>query len=183
MAITKLPTNYQDDIIDTSVTDKRKYNFIENSDGTKSLEDVTAYTQIGSDYGATEINAQNQTINELIDLAEQKTADRLTNPVKINGVDFDGSSDIVIEDDTKLSNDKDFVLVNKKELKFENNVCNISDSRITADSLADVYFTTDTISIAEKATITVETYSGYVSLKSNVEPTGKIIASIHIRVV
>ena len=80
MAINKLPVNFQDDIIDTSVTDKRRYNFIENSDGTKSLEDVTTYLQIGTDYGAKEINAQNQAINDLIDSN--------SNVVKAVGQDF-----------------------------------------------------------------------------------------------
>lgn len=209
MAINKLPVNFQDDIIDTSVTDKRRYNFIENSDGTKSLEDVTTYFQIGTDYGAKEINVQNQAINDLIDktsnldntqdsekrvaYAEEAgtaensnhsaTSDSLKTPRKINGVDFDGTKDITIKDTTKLSKDEDFILINQSELEFIDNVCNIYDERIKSTSLADVYFTSDTIEFAEKATMSVETFDGYVSVIANVNPTSTLKASIHIRVV
>lgn len=67
MAIEKLPVNFKDDVIDTSFSDKRRYNLIANTDGTTSLEDVTTYTQIGSDFGAEQVNKTNATVNELID--------------------------------------------------------------------------------------------------------------------
>lgn len=37
---------------------------IQNLDGTVSFEDQTQYTQVGDSYGAAEINAQNEAINE-----------------------------------------------------------------------------------------------------------------------
>lgn len=58
-----LPTNYQDDIVATSMGGKRRYKIINNSDGTISLEDVTEYTQVGSDFNAKNINATNTAIN------------------------------------------------------------------------------------------------------------------------
>lgn len=154
MAINKLPVNFQDDIIDTSVTDKRRYNFIENSDGTKSLEDVTTYLQIGTDYGAKEINAQNQTINDLID----------------------SNSNVV------KAVEQDFVL-QKRTLSFIGTTCNIEDSRITKDSLADVYFTSETIYAAEKADISVETVDGAVIISSSRVPEMDLVATIKVKVV
>ena len=154
MAINKLPVNFQDDIIDTSVTDKRRYNFIENSDGTKSLEDVTTYLQIGTDYGAKEINAQNQAINDLID----------------------SNSNVV------KAVEQDFVL-QKRTLSFIGTTCNIEDSRITKDSLADVYFTSETIYAAEKADISVETVDGAVIISSSRAPEIDLVATIKVKVV
>ena len=154
MAINKLPVNFQDDIIDTSVTDKRRYNFIENSDGTKSLEDVTTYLQIGTDYGAKEINAQNQAINDLID----------------------SNSNVV------KAVEQDFVL-QKRTLSFIGTTCNIEDSRITKDSLADVYFTSETIYAAEKADISVETVDGAVILSSSRVPEMDLVVTIKVKVV
>ena len=151
MAIEKLKTNFQDDIINTLVNEERRYALIENADGTISLKDVTSYDQIGSNYGAKEINTTNDTINQLIDKVEKA--------------------------------DSVFVLRNQSVLNFVGNTCTISDERITADSLADVYFTSDTALNAEKAVITVETYSGRVDLNAERTPEGDIRASIVIRVV
>ena len=60
-----LKTTYQDDVLDTSVNEKRKYNMIQNADGTVSFEDVTTYSQIGDIFGAADINATNAKINEV----------------------------------------------------------------------------------------------------------------------
>lgn len=151
MAITKLKTNFQDDIINTEVNDRRRYNLINNSDGTISLEDVTVYEQIGSNYGEKEINNANDTVNQLIEKVEKA--------------------------------DSVFLLRNQSVLNFVGNTCTISDDRITADSLADVYFTSDTALTAEKAVIDVETYAGRVDLTAGRTPDGTIKASIVIRVV
>lgn len=51
-----LKTDYKDDVLDTSVNTRRKYNMIQNDDGTVSLEDVTTYLQVGDSFGAQEIN-------------------------------------------------------------------------------------------------------------------------------
>ena len=70
MAKQTLPTNFKDDILSSSMGGKRKYRIIDNGDGTYSLEDVTDYTQTGSDFGAGQINATNQAVNESCDKAD-----------------------------------------------------------------------------------------------------------------
>ena len=63
---TTLPVNFKDDILDASMNGRRRYQLISNSDGTYSLEDVTEYTQEGSNFGAAQINATNTAVNESI---------------------------------------------------------------------------------------------------------------------
>ena len=65
MSIPNLPTNFKDDILNTSVNSKRKYRMINNSGGTVSFEDETDYTQEGSEFGAGQINATNDAINKI----------------------------------------------------------------------------------------------------------------------
>ena len=72
MADLDLRVDYQDDILDSSVNTKRKYNIIENEDGTKSLEDVSVYTQEGDSFGAVDINKTNQAV---LDLNQSLTLD------------------------------------------------------------------------------------------------------------
>lgn len=62
-----LPTNFKDDIIDTSVNTRRRYRVYENTDGTIELEDVTEYSQVGDVYGAGQINATNTEVNKKFD--------------------------------------------------------------------------------------------------------------------
>lgn len=198
MAITKLPVDFKDDIINTEINDKRRYNLVENTDGTVSLEDMTTYEQVGNDYGQAQINALNGTVNEVIDAVEAaqddikniengstvaEAANKLATARKINGVDFDGTQDITVHDATKLSKDEDFILLNQGELAFSEMTATIEDARITEGSLADVYFTADTIAYAEEAGISVEAISGAVVLTAVNAPTGTIKATIHIRVV
>lgn len=159
MAITKLPVNFKDDVIDTSVSDKRRYNEITNSDGTISLEDVTTYSQIGSDFGAEQVNQTNGAVNALIEgITEVESS---VNEVK----------------------ERDFILTNQSVISFVDNVATINDARITQDSIADVYFTQDTYNAAESAVITVETYAGKVKLTAGRTPEDIIKATILIRVV
>ena len=67
MAKAILPTNFTDDVLNESMDGKRRYNMIPNADGSQSLEDVTAYDQLGSNFGASNINSMNQAINESFD--------------------------------------------------------------------------------------------------------------------
>lgn len=60
-----LKTDYKDDVLDTSVNEKRKYNLIQNEDGTVSLEDATVYSQAGDTFGAADVNETNKTVNAL----------------------------------------------------------------------------------------------------------------------
>lgn len=60
-----LRTDYADDILDTSVNEKRKYRFTTNSDGTTSLTDETVYTQEGDYFGAVDVNTTNKRVNDI----------------------------------------------------------------------------------------------------------------------
>lgn len=79
-----LEMNYLDDILDASVNARRKYNLIQNDDGTVSFEDVTKYTQSGSVFGAKDVN---EIIREIISLkAKDLGFENLSNPnLLING--------------------------------------------------------------------------------------------------
>ena len=61
-----LPTNYKDDVLGDSMGGKRRYRMIENSDGTVSFDDVTEYTQFGSNFGAKQINETNEAVNKSV---------------------------------------------------------------------------------------------------------------------
>lgn len=67
MSIPNLPTNFKDDILNTSVNSKRKYQMINNPDETVSFEDETDYTQEGSEFGAGQVNQTNEAINNIYD--------------------------------------------------------------------------------------------------------------------
>ena len=69
MAKQTLPTNFVDDILASSMGGKRKFTITDNGDGTYEIEDVTDYTQTGSDFGSGQINATNQAVNESCDKA------------------------------------------------------------------------------------------------------------------
>lgn len=209
MAITPLPTNFKDDIIDTSVNEHLRYKLtqVTGETDTYTFEDKTTYIQVGSVFGADEANATNQAVNDCIEVAETtennlsdildgttaiaksniaeiaETSTKLTTAREINGVPFDGTSDITITDDTKVSVDEDFVLINQEQLTFVNNVCVIEDERITESSLADVYFNSATSAIATNADISVDTNNGNVTLTAQNTPSGNITASIIVRVV
>lgn len=64
MAYTPLRTDFKDDILDPS-NYKRKYKQVVNNDGTFSLQDETTYQQVGSDYGAKEVNEEREAINNV----------------------------------------------------------------------------------------------------------------------
>lgn len=85
-----LPTNYKDDILNTSVEGMRRYQMIYNSDNTVSLKDVTPYDQTGSDFGAGDINLTNQAVNQSADagkiIDDLDTAEATTEEGYIAGV-------------------------------------------------------------------------------------------------
>lgn len=60
-----LKTNYVDDKLDVTKNQIRKYRQIQNDDGTVSFVDVTEYTQVGTSFGAKDINDTNAAINEV----------------------------------------------------------------------------------------------------------------------
>lgn len=70
MAKANLPVNFKDDILKENMNGKRRFNMIQNSDGTVSFEDVTEYTQVGSTFGAAQINATNEAVNNAADASK-----------------------------------------------------------------------------------------------------------------
>lgn len=85
-----LPTNYKDDILNTSVEGMRRYQMIYNSDNTVSFKDVTPYDQTGSDFGAGDINLTNEAVNQSADVGkiidDPDTAEATTEEGYIAGV-------------------------------------------------------------------------------------------------
>lgn len=61
----ELRTDFKDDILAESMGGKRRYQMLQNEDGTVSFVDVTEYEQVGSDFGQAEINAINQAVIDL----------------------------------------------------------------------------------------------------------------------
>lgn len=70
MAKNVLKTDFKDDILSANMGGKRKYRMIQNNDGTVSFEDVTEYTQIGSNFGSKQVNETNLAVNNSVDKAD-----------------------------------------------------------------------------------------------------------------
>lgn len=58
-----MKTNYKDDVLVSG--QQRKYNMIQNSDGTVSFVDVSSYAQYGDTLKAEDFNATNAAVNAL----------------------------------------------------------------------------------------------------------------------
>lgn len=78
-----LRTNYVDDVLDTTINLRRKYDVTENEDGSISLEDVTTYTQNGDVISASDINTINEQINTNTSNIATNTTDIATNALNI----------------------------------------------------------------------------------------------------
>ena len=59
-----LKTDYKDDIPAAGVSAPRKYQMIDNGDGTVSFSDATEYQQTGDPFGGSDINATNTAVNK-----------------------------------------------------------------------------------------------------------------------
>lgn len=70
MAKATLPTNYQDDVLKSTMGGKRRYTMTDNSDGTKTIEDATQYDKVGSNFGAADINKTNTAVNASADASK-----------------------------------------------------------------------------------------------------------------
>lgn len=77
-----LKTNFTDDILAESMNGKRQYNVTENSNGTKSLEDVTDYQSVGSTFSAKNMNETNAAVNQAYDDI-RKLTENMQNRFKI----------------------------------------------------------------------------------------------------
>lgn len=69
------------------------------------------------------------------------------------------------------------------ELTFVNKICEITDSKVTSNSLIDVYFTADTIQEAEDCKIYVDSEAGKIKLTAEQQPTETIKAIFRVRVI
>ena len=80
---------------------------------------------------------------------------------------------------------EDEFIVSHREFTFDSTTRTYTyeDSRITAASLADVYFDSATFDNAQRADISVETYAGYLTLVAGRNPSGTISGTIKVRVV
>lgn len=82
-----LKTDYKDDVLDTTQNTRRKYQMINNGDGTVSFEDVTEYLQQGDSFGADDINDTNEEVNIINDnLSGLSTT---INSMKLRFVEYD----------------------------------------------------------------------------------------------
>lgn len=195
-----LRTDYVD-----AVTDEQRYKLTDVGNGEYLIEDVSDYSQEGSYFGAGQHNETNRAVNELIQSVENSedtiqkiisgtlpqnnivslTADNsqtmrtFETARKINNVEFDGTGNITVEDSTKVSKNKSFVLISKEELTFSSKVCSIYDERITSDSLAEVIFTD--VDVARASVPSVETTNGAVTITLGRNPSETLYASIYIR--
>lgn len=133
-----LKTDYKDDVLDTTQNTKRKYQMIDNGDGTVSFEDVTEYLQQGDSFGADDTNATNTKVNALqsdideindnlsdikSDLAEKGFTD-------LGSITYDGTTKTHNIDWSKY----DFLLFNNKQYNnvFGSSVVTTSYFRITS---------------------------------------------------
>lgn len=71
-----LKTDYKDDVLDTEVNELRKYQMIQNEDGTVSFVDVTEYAQVGDSFGS---DILNQIVAKITTDVIDALADVLTN--------------------------------------------------------------------------------------------------------
>lgn len=118
MAKATLPVNFQDDIMSASMNGKRRYNLIQNADGTVSLEDVTNYDQVGSNFGAGQINQTNTAVNASADAG--KIIDSLATIKATTAKGYMAGALAVKELNNKLANGRVEIVVNSdKSLGFK----------------------------------------------------------------
>lgn len=142
-----LPTNYRDDVLDTSVNEKRKFIMIDNGDGTYSFEDETVYSTVGSNYGASDINRTNQTVNNLTAKVDFITGGFLLKDISVG--------------------------LSTKSFTY-------SDERITADSLALVFFDNGDHDTISDAGVIANTVDGAIVFSSQTAISTTITCDIYI---
>lgn len=194
MSITRLPTNYADEVVT-----ERKYKLTYETANEVLVEDVSEYSSEGSSYTAKDMKQTSSAVNEVIDLAESNndkltaiSGGRMVIPVATEATLADNATTATNANraitattattaDTAGSSADDFIVATKQHLIFVNKECTISDDRITEDSLAEVYFTPETVGIARKAVPSVETSNGSVTITVGRNPSASLYATIRIR--
>ena len=78
-----LKTDYKDAIF----KERRKYKMIDNGDGTVSFDDVTEYTQAGTQFGAADVNAITGLINSSLQIVSfnKSTGELVTKTASYTG--------------------------------------------------------------------------------------------------
>lgn len=183
MAINKLPTDFVD-----AVTSQQRYRVTDVGNSESLFEDVSVYTTSGSYFGAKEINEQHQAINDVITLAENTDSEisKLKNGTTVlSHTDEAGTvtSAFTATSATKAGSVNNDIVITEQTLTFNNKVCVIQNVNVTANSLANVIFSRDTLDNARKSVITVETSAGAITLTAGRTPTGTIKARINVRVI
>ena len=83
-----------------------------------------------------------------------------------------------VEDDVmKIAN---YFTLPLQTFTFTNKICNVNDSRVTSNSLVDVYFTSASMSSVEDAGITVESQNGKIVMTAEEQPVGTIQGRIKV---
>lgn len=110
MADITLKTDYKDDVLDTNKNTQRKYQMIQNEDGTVSFVDVTEYSQEGDSFGSSDINATNLAIEELNSkLIKISSIGSITGNTLLDITDL-CSSNSLLHIDVKLDNNNYYFL-------------------------------------------------------------------------
>lgn len=70
--------------------------------------------------------------------------------------------------------------LNNQTITFTNKAATISDTRVTADSLVEVYYADASMSVASAAGISVESASGAINFTADADPTSALVATIKV---
>ena len=138
-----LKTDYKDDVLDTEVNELRKYQMIQNEDGTVSFVDVTEYLQVGDSFGS-------DILNQIV--------------AKITTDVIDALADV-------LTNTEEGVLVGANAVKeLKNTLQNAIDAKVTNNFTADrVLYSNSSGKVAAAGEIT-STELGYLNgVTSNIQ--------------
>lgn len=102
----------------------------------------------------------------------------------INNLQTEDKTNLVNAINSLIGTEDEFI-VSHRTFNFDSTTRTYTyeDQRITAESLADVYFDSDSFNNAQQASITVETYAGYLTLVAARIPAGSISGTIKVRVV
>lgn len=97
-----LKTDYLDDILNADINTRRKYNIIQNDDGTVSFEDVTEYSQVGTLFGAEQVNEITREVNR----SKDELAEKISKDSIIDNPDTDAPDLPVSARQVKILNEK-----------------------------------------------------------------------------
>jgi len=102
----------------------------------------------------------------------------------LNNLQTEDKTNLVNAINSLITTPSEFI-VSHREFTFDSTTRTYTyeDQRITAESLADVYFDSTTFEAAQRADISVETYAGYLILTASRNPAGTIAGTIKVRVV